>query len=444
MRESLVVEKLQTTSLTIDPRNPRTHSKKQVSQIAASIREFGFVNPVLVDEANQLIAGHGRLAAARQLGLERVPAIRLRHLTNAQKRALAIADNKVAANSGWDHDLLAMELQGLMEMDLDFDIAVTGFEMGEIDVLIEGLDGEDEADTDDEVPPIEIDRPAITQPGDLWNLGRHRLLCGDALDAQSYARVLDGKLAQMIFIDPPYNVRISGHARGLGKVKHGEFAMASGEMSEAEFTNFLRTVFRHLVAHSADGSIHFVCMDWRHLYELLTAGRDVYRELKNACIWVKSNAGMGSLYRSGYEMVLAFKNGEAPHVNNIELGRHGRNRTNVWNYPGVTAFGAGRDEALRMHPTVKPVALVADAILDCSRRGGIVLDAFAGSGTTILAAERTGRRARAIELEPHYVDVSIRRFQDATGTDAIEDESGRTFAEIEADRQTERNECDAG
>ena len=443
IHESLVVEELPTAALNANPRNARTHSKRQLRQITASIREFGFVNPILVDEADQIIAGHGRLAAARQLGLERVPAIRLRHLTDAQKRALAIADNKLAENAGWDRDLLALELQGLLEMDIDFEVTATGFEMGEIDVLIAGLDGEGEADADDEAPPVKFDRPAITQPGELWMLGRHRLLCGDALKGQSYARVLDGDPAQLIFTDPPYNLLIDGHVRGLGKIKHAEFAMASGEMSETEFIAFLKTFFGYLVAHSIDGAIHFICIDWRHLYELLTAGREVYTELKNLCVWNKSNGGMGSLYRSKHEMIAVFKAGRAPHINNVELGRHGRNRTNVWDYRGVNAFGGDRDEALEMHPTVKPVAMVADAILDCSMRGGIVLDAFVGSGTTLLAAERTGRRACAIELEPHYVDVAIRRFQDATGIDAVDADSGRTFAETEADRQAEENTSDA-
>ena len=443
IHESLVVEELPTAALNANPRNARTHSKRQLRQITASIREFGFVNPILVDEADQIIAGHGRLAAARQLGLERVPAIRLRHLTDAQKRALAIADNKLAENAGWDRDLLALELRGLLEMDIDFEVTATGFEMGEIDALIAELDGDGEADADDEAPPVEFDRSAISRPGELWTLGRHHLLCGDALDGQSYARVLDGEKAQMVFTDPPYNVPVDGHVCGLGAVRHPEFAMASGEMTEAEFTAFLKTVFGHLVAHSSDGAIHFVCIDWRHLYELLTAGRAVYTELKGLCVWNKTNGGMGSFYRSKHELVFVFKAGRAPHINNVELGRHGRNRTNVWDYRGVNVFGGDRDEALEMHPTVKPVAMVADAILDCSMRGGIVLDAFAGSGTTILAAERTGRRARAIELEPHYVDVAVRRFQDATGIDAVDADSGRTFAETEADRQAEENTSDA-
>ena len=424
-------------------RNPRTHSEQQVRQIAASIQAFGWTNPILIDATGTVIAGHGRLEAAKRLNLETVPTIRIEHMTEAQKRAYVLADNKLAENAGWDRDLLALELQGLLEMDTDFEVTVTGFEMGEIDVLIEGLDGEGEVDADDEIPPVETDGPAISQPGEVWLLGRHRLLCGDALRGESYACVLAGNRAQMVFTDPPYNVSIDGHVCGLGKVKHAEFRMASGEMSETEFIVFLKTVFKHFVNYCVEGAIHFICIDWRHLYELLTAGRKVYTELKNLCIWNKTNGGMGSLYRSKHELIAVFKAGRVAHINNVALGSHGRYRTNVWDYHGVNAFGQGRDEALEMHPTVKPVAMVADAILDCSTRGGIVLDAFAGSGTMLLAAERTGRCACAIELEPHYVDVAVRRFQDATGIDAVDADSGRTFAETEADRQAEENTSDA-
>jgi 16S rRNA G966 N2-methylase RsmD len=246
----------------------------------------------------------------------------------------------------------------------------------------------------------------------------------------AYETLMAGESAQMVFIDPPYNVPIDGHVCGSGRVKHAEFVMASGEMSEPEFTAFLETVLHHLAGNSVVGSIHFVCMDWRHAFELLTAGRAAYTELKNLCVWNKSNAGMGSLYRSQHELVFVFKSGTAPHINNVELGRHGRYRTNVWNYPGINTLKPGRLEELAMHPTVKPAALVADAIKDCSRRGGVVLDAFAGSGTTIIAAERTARRARALELDPRYVDVALRRWQDLTNQDAVNAETGSTFAQI--------------
>jgi DNA modification methylase len=274
----------------------------------------------------------------------------------------------------------------------------------------------------------------VTRPNDLWSLGRHKLLCADATKVDSFNRLLTSGPAQMVFIDPPYNVPIQGNVGGLGSIKHREFAMASGEMGEAEFTAFLRTSFGHLVSRSAAGSIHYVCIDWRHCFELLSAGRDTYAELKNLCVWNKDNGGMGSLYRSKHELIFVFKNGDAPHINNVKLGVHGRNRANVWNYPGANSLREGRLEELAMHPTVKPVALVADAILDCSKRGAIVLDCFGGSGTTLIAAERTGRRARVMELDPAYVDVTVRRFQQLSGEPAIHADTHRSFDETERER----------
>lgn len=288
-------------------------------------------------------------------------------------------------------------------MDLDFEVTATGFEVAEIDLLLQA-DSETNPDPADEAPAVR-DGPAATKPGDLWLIGPHRLYCGDALTSSSYAALMAGEEAAMIFTDPPYNVPIAGHVSGLGKVQHREFAMASGEMSEAEFTRFLTEAFRQMAAASADGAIHYVCMDWRHLYELLRAGRIADSTLLNICVWAKANGGMGSLYRSQHELVAVFKNGEAAHNNNVQLGRYGRNRTNVWTYPGMNSFQEGRDDKLAMHPTLKPVGLVADAILDCSKRGSIILDPFAGAGTTIVAAQRTGRRCFAMEIDPLYVDV---------------------------------------
>ncbi len=410
--------------------NPRTHSRKQIRQIADSIARFGFTNPVLVDREGGIVAGHGRVEAAKLIGVEKVPTIRLEDLTAAQVRAYVIADNRLAELAGWDREILAIELQELI--DLDFEVTLTGFEMPEIDILIGELNGEDE-DPADDVPPID-DGPPVTRLGDIWCLGKHRLLCGDATDPDTYARLLDGAYAQMVFTDPPYNVPVEGHVSGLGKVKHREFAMASGEMSEAEFTEFLSTVFRNLAGHSADGAIHFICMDWRHIGEVLAAGKAAYTEVKNLCVWAKTNGGMGSLYRSQHELVFVFKTGTGPHINNVELGKHGRYRTNIWSYPGINSFGRTRDAELALHPTVKPVALVADAILDCSKRGGIVLDAFAGSGTTLIAAEKTGRRGCGIELDPHYCDVILKRVAAAAKIEAIHAASGKTFAEIERER----------
>ncbi|MGB3740112.1 MAG: DNA methyltransferase [Pontixanthobacter sp.] len=405
-------------------RNARTHSKKQLKQIADSIRRFGFTNPVLVDGDNSVVAGHGRIEAARMLGMKHVPALRFQHMSEAEKRAYVIADNRLAELAGWDPDLLALEFEAIAELDKDFEAALTGFNPADIEALLNGLESEKAAEG-----PVEVDEtlPVVTQVGDIWLLGDHAIICGDATDAQVYRKLLDDEKAQMVFTDPPYNLPVNGHICGLGKVKHDEFVMASGEMSEEEFTRFLTHVTSNLASFSRDGSIHYVCIDWRHMGELLAAGRAFYAELKNLVVWNKDNGGMGAFYRSKHELVFVFKNGTGQHINNFGLGEHGRYRTNVWDYAGVNSLKAGRDEELAMHPTVKPAAMVADAIRDCSRRGGIVLDAFSGSGTTIMAAEQTGRRGRAIELDPRYVDVAIRRWQAATGRKVVLAESGTSF-----------------
>ncbi len=423
------------SDLTPYANNARTHSERQIARIAASIRTFGFVNPILIDAEGGVVAGHGRLAAARRLGLETVPVIRLDHLTDAEKRAYVIADNRLAELAGWDEEMLRIELGALVEIDLteglDFDIGVIGFETAEIDILIEGETKMDALAPADATLDVAIGGPAVSAPGDLWILGEHRVLCGDALDPLSYVRLMGKDRARLVFTDPPYNVPVDGHVCGLGAVKHREFAMGVGEMSRLQFTEFLQKVLANMAAVAVDGALLYACMDWRHLLELLTAGENAGLGLQNLCVWNKSNAGMGSLYRSKHELVCVFKSGTAPHVNTVELGRHGRYRTNVWDYAGVNTFRKGRDADLAAHPTVKPTSLVADAIKDCSRRGEIVLDAFLGSGTTVLAAEKTARRARAIELDPAYVDVAIRRWQALTGKVAVHGETGQRFAERE-------------
>jgi DNA modification methylase len=432
----LKIETLPVDSLRPYGRNPRTHSAKQIQQIAASIEKFGFTNPILVDEEQRVIAGHGRIEAAKHLGITEVPTIRLEEMTQAQKRAYVLADNKLAENAGWDQELLALELADITKLESEFDLTVTGFETAEIDILLDAAQAHrpDEADN---LPEIDDTKPTVTRLGDRWIIGKHILLCADATRADSFDRLLHGEQADLVFIDPPYNVPIQGNVSGLGSIKHREFVMASGEMSEAEFTAFLKVSFSHLVAHSAAGSIHFIFMDWRHCFELLSAGRETYSELKNLCVWDKNNGGMGSLYRSKHELIFVFKNREAPHVNNIQLGTYGRNRSNVWSYPGANSLGEGRLEELATHPTVKPVALVADAILDCSKRGSIVLDSFGGSGTTLIAAERTGRRARVMELDPAYVDVTVRRFQKLTGEKVIHADTQLTFDETEERRSSQ-------
>jgi 16S rRNA G966 N2-methylase RsmD len=421
--------------------NPRTHSPKQIEQIAASILRFGFTNPVLVDAKGGIVAGHGRVAAARQLGWTEVPTLCLADLSEDEIRAYVIADNRLAELAGWDQELLGLEFQYLSNLEIDLDLTVTGFDLPEIDALIAGLDEESSTDPADVVPPVDPG-PAVTRPGDVWVMGKHRLICGDSTVAETYARLLGEDRAQMIFTDPPYNVPISRHVCGLGQTQHREFAMASGEMTPAEFTAFLTSVFGHLVKFSIDGAIHFQCMDWRHIGEMLAAGGAAYTELKNLCVWAKNNGGMGSLYRSKHELVFVYKAGKAPHINNVELGKHGRYRTNVWHHPGISSFGAGRDD-LALHPTVKPVALVADAIRDCSRRNGIVLDAFTGSGTTLVAAAKTGRRGYGIEIDPIYCDVIVRRLKAVCKLEAVLEGTGQAFDEVAAARRTETVEAAA-
>lgn len=433
-QEALRVTLRPIAELSQNPRNARTHSHRQIRQIADSIEAFGFNNPVLIDEEGVIIAGHGRVAAAKLLGLDEVPTVCLSHMSEAEKRAYVIADNKLAEKAGWDREILAIEFETLYELAPELDLTLTGFEIAEIDLLFQGDDEEQKLDALDEVPPQDPDAPVVARVGDLWQLGSHRVLCADATDEAAYHRLLEGEPAQMVFTDPPYNVPIAGHVSGLGRVRHAEFPMATGEMTEDEFADFLRSVLARAAHHSSDGAIVFVCMDWRHIWELLAAGRSVGLTLKNLCVWAKTNAGMGSFYRSQHEFIAVFKIGTAPHINSFELGQHGRRRTNVWTYPGVNTFGRGRDAALAMHPTVKPVALVADAIRDCSKRNGLILDPFLGSGTTVIAAELSGRRAYGMELDPRYVDVLIARWQRMTGQAAILAATGHTFAQMAMER----------
>jgi DNA modification methylase len=393
------------------PRNARTHSRKQIRQIAESIRRFGFTNPVLIDAENRILAGHGRVEAARELGMSTVPCLRVDHLSAAEKRAYVLADNKLALNAGWDEELLALELEELMEADIEFDVGLTGFSISEVDQLVEGLVHEEVGDPADDRLPDPSKAAARCRLGDIWRLGPHRLVCGDSLDPAVVSALMDGEKAEMVFTDPPYNVAIEGNVSGLGKIRHLEFAMASGEMTPDQFIAFLSSAFANLVAHSLNGSIHFVCMDWRHMSEMLEAGAENYAELKNLIVWAKDNGGMGAFYRSRHELIFAFKKGTAPHINSFELGQHGRYRTNVWEYRGVNTLKAGRLDELALHPTVKPVAMIADAIKDVSSRGGIVLDLFGGSGSTLIAAHKTGRRARLCELDPVYCDGILRRWE---------------------------------
>lgn len=414
-------------SLKAAERNARTHSAKQIRQIAESIRSFGFINPVLIDKSDRIVAGHGRVEAARKLGLTTVPVLCLAHLSHAELRAYALADNRLAELSGWDKEILALELADLATIDDDFDVSVTGFDHAEIDLVIQTR--EKTTDPHDDIPEAPAASETVSRAGDLWMLGEHRIICGDVRDRGVVRRLMGCDKARMVFTDPPYNVPIDGHVSGLGRNRHRDFACASGEMSAGEFTEFLETALGNLASSSVDGSLHYVCMDWRHMGEMTAAGEAVYTELKNLCVWNKTNGGMGSFYRSKHELVFVYKRGKASHTNNVELGRFGRYRSNVWEYAGVNTWRRGRDKDLSDHPTVKPVLLVADAIQDASNRGEVVLDGFGGSGTTLMAAERVGRKARLVELEPRYVDVTIARWQTSTGQRAVNAETGLGFGQ---------------
>lgn len=422
------IEIVKRSSLQPNPANARKHSASQIERLARSIDRFDFVEPIIADEAGLIVAGHGRWLAAGARGLDEVPVIRKCFLSEADRRAYAVASNRLAELSEWDDDLLKAELEFLF--DQDFDISVTGFDLGDLDLGFVTVAGEAPAH------PVDPGGPAVSRTGDLWQIGPHRLYCGNARDSTSYEALMAGEVADLVFADGPYNVPIANHVSGLGKVQHREFAEASGEMSPAEFIAFQRAVFRNCVRFSRDGSIHYQCMDWRHAREILDAADGIYTEFKQLAVWAKDNAGMGSFYRSQHELVFIFKSGRGRHVNNFGLGSKGRHRTNLWSYSGANSFRKGRDQDLQDHPTIKPVAMVADAILDCSNRDDLVLDPFSGSGTTLLAAHRTKRRGAAIEIDPGFVDTSLRRLSAVSKlTPTLSD--GRTYEEAAADRLAE-------
>jgi DNA modification methylase len=425
MSINLNVEYVPIQTLNPYANNPRKHSICQVKQIAKSIKSASFINPILIDRNRDIIAGHGRFLAAQHLGLELIPVITVDHLSDKQIRAYRIADNKIAENSTWDEELLKVELEYLSHIDLDIDMDSTGFTTSEIDILL-GEQNDSIMDPDIPSPPS----LPITTTGDLWLLGLHRILCGDCRDQSTVNKLMGNNSARIIITDPPYNVKIDGHARGLGKVKHNDFQMASGEMDSHSFTQFLQEALSSFSNVACDGSLHYIFIDWRHVKELLTASSAIFDSQLNLCVWAKTNGGMGSMYRSQHELVFVFKKGIAQHINNIQLGQYGRYRTNLWQHPGVNSFGTNREESLTIHPTVKPTQLIADVILDASNRHDIILDGFLGSGTTILAAEQTGRIGYGLEIEPKYVDVSLKRWMTLTGDIPILEPTGETYQQV--------------
>ena len=433
---SLTIEMIDIAALRPYPGNARRHSRAQIKQIAKSIETFGFTSPVLIGDDLGILAGHGRVAAAQLIGMRAVPTVRLSDLSPAERKAYVLADNKLALNAGWDREVLAIELQGLI--DLGFDVETTGFTVGEIEIVLDEAAGGASRDasegSEDDIPPIR--ELAVSRPGDVWRAGPHRLICGDARERMAYETLLGNERVDLIFTDTPHNLPMDGDVGGYGQTRQREFAMGVGEMTSAEFTIFLERTLASGAERCRDGAIAFACIDWRHADELLAAGKTVFTELKDLCVWNKASAGTGTFYRSKHELIFVFKKGTAPHVNSSGLGETGRPRSNVWDYPGVIGIGPSRMEGLAMHPTVKPTRLVADAIKDCSRRGDLVLDPFGGSGTTLIAAQKTGRSARLIEYDPAYCDTILRRFGRVTGKQATLAATGETFEDVERKRES--------
>jgi DNA modification methylase len=432
--ERAIIELVSIRELRPNPRNARTHSQKQIRLIKASLEKFGQMKPVIVDDNGMILAGHGFVEAARLAGLNRVEVLRFSHLSETQKRAYLLADNKIAEEAGWNREMLAIELGELVDLlpAEGFDVSLTGFETAEVDLLLADM-APSATEPVDAIPTLP--QKATARRGNIWLLGKHRLMCGDAQEPIDLKRLMNGKLANAVFCDPPYN-RPARSIGSRGQIKHSDFAFASGEMSRPQFRRFLAQTLGNGVQVSAEGAVHFVCMDWRGVGDLADVGRDLYGAMLNLVVWNKSNAGQGSFYRSQHELIGVFRVGNETHRNNIELGRFGRNRSNVWTYAGINTFGSGRMDNLASHPTVKPVALVADALLDCTIRGDVVLDQFCGSGTLILAAEKVGRVGFGLEYEPRYIDVAIQRWQDLTKLDAVLEGDGRTYEEIAEARDT--------
>ena len=442
MNNILNVEYVDIQNIKIYASNAKMHDDKQIQQIAKSIEQFGFNNPLLVDENYELIAGHGRLEAAKLLKMSSVPIIRLTHLSSAEKKAYRIADNKLTENGRWNEDLLKLEFSEIEKLcfdtNEDFSLDITGFSMPEIDLIIQGAPKPSKIDAELNSLPYVPEDELISEPGDVWLLGSHRIICGDSLKAETFDTLMQGKKASMIFTDPPYDLPVKNIC-GQGKIKHKEFAFASGEMNEQEFVDFLKNSMKNLAENSVSGSVHYICMDWRHILEIVTASKSVYEKMLNLVVWCKQNGGMGSFYRSQHELIFVFQKGKASHINNVELGKHGRYRTNVWNYAGVNSFGHNQ-ACLKLHPTVKPVEMIEDAILDASKRGDLILDAFLGSGSTLMAAEKTHRICYGVEYEPLYIDTIIRRYFSLTGIWAVHGSTGLTYDQILQERKEKKND----
>lgn len=419
-RPDLFLEHLAVDDLKVTRNRVRNHGVEQLRAIRQSISALGFCAPILVGNENEVIDGEARLAAARELGLRDVPCIRVSHLNGSERRALRLAINRLGERAEWDLSALRIEFEELIELEIP--TIITGFSGEEIDQIIV-LDETDQAVEKGKLEPEE-GAQAIAKLGDVFQLGPHRLICGDATDPAVIAKLMGTQpagSARLIFTDVPYNVPIKGH---VSSGKHREFAMASGEMTAAEFLAFNRAWISAALPHLSDGGLLGTFIDWRGQLTLHEAAKSHDLEQLNLIVWAKTNAGMGSHYRSQHELLPLYKKGKAPHVNNIKLGKNGRYRSNLWTYPGASSLGSDARRGLQDHPTVKPVAMLHDALLDITDRGDLVIDPFLGSGSTLMAAHKTGRICFGIELDPLYVDVIIRRYEASTGDHAINVQTG--------------------
>jgi DNA modification methylase len=420
------------SSLTLYNRRARRHLKKKLTKLRRAIAEFGWTEPLIIDEIGMVRCGAARLTVAIEDGIDLVPVVRIEHMTEAQKRAYILASNRLAEEAHWDPALVREEFSGLIE--LGYDVELTAFDTVEIDMALSFDEGA--ASEDDSVELPDEAAKLVSRPGDLWHIAEQRALCGDARDRSAFERLMGDDRAQLVFTDPPYGCAIAGNVSGLGRVRHDDFLMGAGEQSLPEFAQtLLRPAFRNTAAYAQTAAIAFICTDWRALPHMQDAAQGLFAELKNLIVFAKTNAGMGTFYRSAHELILAYKVSAGKHINNFGLGER-RHRSNLWTYAGANTFRKGRLVDLAEHSTVKPKRLVADALLDCSKPGGIVLDPFLGSGTTLVACAMTGRIGRGIEIDPKYMDVILRRVAEATGREPLLD-GVRPFSEVKAEREQE-------
>ena len=436
---AMKLELRQISSLKGMKKRARRSEKPQIKRVAKSITTLKQCAPILINQSGEIINGHVVVEALKSLGAEEVWCAVIDHLDEDERALLHVTINRIGETGDWDLDALGPLLIEFEE--LGFEIETTGFSLPELDIIMSPLIGNEAEVAQEDVP--EPPAVPVSIPGDLWIIGKHRLLCGDATDPQSYVIVLDGQLADVIFTDCPWNIPIEGFVSGLGKTKHANFKQGAGEMSPEQFAAFCNTFHALGAAYLKEGGAFFSCIDWRSDDIIVAAGRTAGLRHINTVVWNKGNGGMGSPYRSAHELIVVFCQGKTLAVNNVELGKHGRDRTNVWTYPGANRRGSSANKALAHHPTPKPIELVRDALLDLSKRGSVVLDPFMGSGTTIMAAEQCGRTSYGIELDPAYVDVAIRRWQAATGKAATLAGTDLSFADIAAQRSAPSDAAEA-